>query len=27
MSRVRIFGTTTDLLACAIIMACIIQDP
>lgn len=27
MSRVRIFGTTTDLLACAIIIACIIQDP
>lgn len=27
MSRVRIFDTTTDLLACAILMACIMQDP
>lgn len=27
MSRVRIFGTTTDLLACAILMSCILQDP
>ena len=27
MSRVTLFGTTTDLLSCAILMACILQDP
>lgn len=27
MSRVRIFDTTTDLLACAILMVCIMKDP
>ena len=27
MSRVRIFGATTDLLACAILMVCIMKDP
>lgn len=27
MSRVRLFGATTDLLACAILMVCIMQDP
>jgi len=27
MSRFSIFGTTTDLISCAIIIACIMQDP
>ena len=27
MSRARIFDTTTDLLACAILMVCIMKDP
>lgn len=27
MSRLRIFGTTTDLVSCAILMICILLDP